>query len=54
MLEGPRVKLNNLSLKPICENIENKINIKIKLIKENIFKLKKNDLFKTQKINYFF
>tara|TARA_B100002051_G_C16449636_1_gene493061 strand:- start:373 stop:675 length:303 start_codon:yes stop_codon:yes gene_type:complete len=32
---------NNLSLKPICENIENKINIKIKLIKENIFKLKK-------------
>jgi len=36
---------NNLSLKPICENIENKINIKIKLIKENIFKLKKNDFF---------
>ena len=43
--------INSLSLKPICENIENKINKKIKLINENIFKLKKNDFLKTQKIN---
>ncbi len=46
--------LNNLSLKPICENIENKINIKIKLIKENIFKLKKNDLFINPQDQLFF
>jgi len=45
---------NNLSLKPICENIENKINIKIKLIKENIFKLKKNDLFINPQDQLFF
>ena len=45
---------NNLSLKPICENIENKINIKIKLIKENIFKLKKNDLFINSQDQLFF
>ena len=45
---------NNLSLKPICENIENKINIKIKLIKENIFKLKKNDFFKDPQDQLFF
>ena len=41
--------INRLSLKPICENIENKINIKIKLINENIFKLRKNDFFKDPK-----
>ena len=35
-----------LSLKPICENLEKKINKKIRLIKENIFNLKKEDLFK--------
>ena len=35
----------DLSLKPICENIEKKINKKIRLVKENIFKLKKEDLF---------
>ena len=45
---------NNLSLKPICENIENKIKKKIKLIKENIFKLKKNDFFKDPEDQIFF
>ena len=38
--------IKDLSLKPICENIEKKINIKIRLVKEDIFKLKKEDLFK--------
>jgi len=43
----PKGKENKeLSLKPICENLEKKINQKIRLIKENIFKLKKEDLFK--------
>jgi len=37
-----------LSLKPICENLEKKINKKIRLIKENIFNLKKEDLFKNK------
>ena len=33
----PKGKINNdFSLKPICENLENKINQKIRLIKENI------------------
>jgi len=42
----PKGKVNkDLSLKPICENLEQKINQKIKLIKEDIFKLKKGDLF---------
>ncbi len=40
---------NNLSLKPICENLEKKIDRKICLIKESIFKLKKEDLFKDPK-----
>ena len=35
-----------LSLKPICENLEKKIKKKIRLIKENIFNLNKEDLFK--------
>ena len=43
----PKGKVNkNLSLKPICENLEKKINQKIKLINSNIFKLMKEDLFK--------
>ncbi len=46
----PKGKVDKeLSLKPICENLEKKINKKIKLIKENIFKLKKKDLFKDPK-----
>ncbi len=43
----PKGKINNeFSLKPICENIEKKINKKIRLVYDNIFKLKKEDLFK--------
>ena len=43
----PKGKVNkDLSLKPICENIEKKINKKIKLVCENIFDLKKENLFK--------
>ena len=43
----PKGKINkDLSLKPICENLENKINRKIKIIYQNIFELKKEDLFK--------
>tara|TARA_Y100000590_G_scaffold25940_1_gene29282 strand:+ start:405 stop:1592 length:1188 start_codon:yes stop_codon:yes gene_type:complete len=35
----------DLSLKPICENLEKKLNREIKLIKKNIFDIKRNDLF---------
>ena len=46
----PKGKKNaNLSLKPICENLEIKINQKIRLIKDDIFKLNKEDLFKNPK-----
>ena len=46
----PKGKTNiALSLKPICENLEKKISQKIKLINENIFKLKKENLFKDTK-----
>tara|TARA_B100000902_G_scaffold225266_1_gene213888 strand:+ start:2235 stop:3413 length:1179 start_codon:yes stop_codon:yes gene_type:complete len=37
--------IKDLSLKPICENLEKKINQKIKLIKENVYKLTKESLF---------
>ncbi len=43
----PKGQINEvLSLKPICLNLERKINKKIKLFNDSIFKLKKNDLFK--------
>ena len=43
----PKGKINKiLSLKPICENLEEKIKRKITLLNDNIFKLKKEDLFK--------
>ena len=46
----PKGKINNdLSLKPICENLERKTDQKIKLVKENIYKIKKDDLFKNSK-----
>ncbi len=46
----PKGKINkDLSLKPICKYLEKKINIKIKIINEDIFKLKKEDLFKDPK-----
>ena len=42
----PKGKVNDeLSLKPICENLEEKLNRKVNLIKENVFKLKKENLF---------
>ena len=43
----PKGKINkDLSLKPICEYLEKKIDKKISFVKEDIFKLKKEDLFK--------
>ena len=43
----PKGKKNsNLSLKPICENLEKKISKKITLISDDVFKLKKDDLFR--------
>ena len=46
----PKGKINyDLSLKPICENLERKINQNIKLIKDNIYKTKKDDLFENSK-----
>ena len=41
-------KNNNLSMRPICENLEKKVNIKIKLVSDDIFHLKKKDLFKNK------
>ena len=42
----PKGEINNrLSLKPICENLEKKINEKIKLIDQNIFEIKRENLF---------
>ena len=42
----PNGKINmDLSLKPICENLEKKINQKIRLISDDVFKLKIEDLF---------
>ena len=44
----PKGKINkDLSLKPICENLEKKIKKKIKLLDNDIFTLKKEDLFKS-------
>ena len=43
----PKGKVNkDLSMKPICENLEKKINRKIKIVDSDIFKLKQEDLFK--------
>ena len=43
----PKGKKNNdLSMRPICENLEKKIRRKIKLISSDILQLKKEDLFK--------
>ena len=39
----------DLSLKPICENLEKKINQKVNLIKDDIFRLKRDDLFNDSK-----
>ena len=37
--------VNELSLKPICENLKNKLNENIRLISKNIKKIKSTDLF---------
>ena len=43
----PKGKINiDLSLRPICENLERKINQKITLVQENIFEIKRENLFK--------
>jgi len=43
----PKGKFDKIfSLKPICENLEKKIKKRIQLFDENIFNLKKDDLFK--------
>jgi phosphoglycerate kinase len=42
----PKGKIvNELSLKPICENLKNKLNQNIRLISKNIKKIKSTDLF---------
>ena len=38
--------INDLSLRPICENLEIKTAQKIRLVRENIYKIKKEDLFR--------
>tara|TARA_B100001121_G_scaffold182472_1_gene159176 strand:- start:3155 stop:4333 length:1179 start_codon:yes stop_codon:yes gene_type:complete len=46
----PKGKINSaLSLKPICENLEKKLHRDIKLINDNIFDLKREDLFQNSK-----
>ena len=43
----PKGKVNkDLSLKPICKSLEKKINKSIRIIDDNILKLKREDLFK--------
>ncbi|MEC6986924.1 MAG: phosphoglycerate kinase [Pseudomonadota bacterium] len=43
----PKGKVNyDLSLKPVCKNLEKKIKKKIRLINDDIFKLQNEDLFK--------
>ena len=41
-------KNSSLSLKPICKNLEKKINRRINLISDDVFQLKKEDLFKNK------
>ena len=42
----PKGKINeDLSLRPICENLEKKFNQKIRLVRGNIFELKRSDIF---------
>ena len=40
--------MNELSLKPICEDLKNKLNVDIKLITKNIKDIKSVDLFNNQ------
>ena len=41
-------KNSSLSLKPICKNLEKKINRRINLISDDVFQLNKEDLFKNK------
>ena len=51
----PNGKINNeLTLKPVCENLSKKINRNINFIKKNIFKLKREDLFNDPKVQIIF
>ena len=44
----PKGEMNKIfSLKPICENLEKRLKKKIRLLNNNIFKLKKENLFKS-------
>ena len=46
----PKGQINkDLSLRPICENLGKKINQKVNLIKDDILRLKRNDLFNDTK-----
>jgi phosphoglycerate kinase len=46
----PKGKVDkDLSLKPICENLEKKLNQKVSLIKDNILELKRDNLFNDSK-----
>ena len=40
--------IKELSLKPVCENLQKKLNQKIELIDTNIFQIKRADLFQNQ------
>ena len=49
----PNGKINKqLSLKPICQNLEKKINQKIKLVKQDIFELNKDNKFEKIKSKF--
>ena len=47
-------KIENLSLKPICQNVEKKLNKKIQLITQNIFNLTKDQFFKNENCEIIF
>ena len=51
----PNGKISNeLTLKPVCENLGKKINQNISFIEKNIFKLKREDLFNDPKVQIIF
>ena len=39
-------KIDDLSLKPVADYLENKLNVKVNLIKNDIFSISKEELFK--------
>ena len=50
MLVGQKEVRKILSLKPICENLEKKLNEKIKFFNDNIYKLSKKICLNIPKI----